>query len=151
MVVQMWVGGRCCPSLKGGGACERSGSGCQNHSLMTWGGAGLVLCSGPWDLMSLINKLLICTMCLQRLWMSHWMMRKYVSLYSVSTWDQAGQMKKSLGVTYRNYYPQSIIKKTVTSAVFLQTSWIIKDSLNDPLAFLGVTSLKIPVNTHKKI
>lgn len=46
------------------------------ESLFNDSGAVLMLCLGPWDLMWLINKLLICTMCLQHLWAGCRMMRK---------------------------------------------------------------------------
>lgn len=114
-------------------------------SLFNDSGAVLMFCSGPREPMSLINKLLICTMCLQHLWAGHRMMKKYVSLDRILTWNQEGHVKITLGMTDWNYYPQS--NKAFTAAcLFFQTSWIIKTFLNHSLAFLGVASLKIAAN-----
>lgn len=78
MAVQVWVGGRCCSSLKGAEVGLREhGSGCQK-SLFNDTGTVLLLCLGPWDSVSLINKLLICTMCLQHCWGRRRVTRKCV-------------------------------------------------------------------------
>lgn len=117
--VQMRVVGRCCSFLKGVEVrLRKDSSGRQNHCLMTQG-AVLMLCLGPWDSVWLINKLLICTMCLQHLWVSQSMMRKCVSSDGISTGVQAGHMKITLGVTDGDSHHEQ--------SIYCETPWINKD------------------------
>lgn len=114
------MGGRCCYSLRGARGWGGWGlvSGDERRmpkSLFNYSGAVLVSCSGPWDPVWLINKLCICTMCLQHLWASHRMMKDYHFFYiihAIFAWMNEGSLscnKEGLISTSRTIIPNKNI------------------------------------------
>lgn len=105
-------------------------------------GAVLMLCPGPWEPILLINKILICTMCLQHL--SRCGEKVYVFRKDIDLSSRTHEHYFSLDwINDMNYYPQSIKAFTAELLCPFPNLMNYLTFLRNALAFLRIASLKI--------